>query len=272
MRILTDYAIVKFEKLLEDEHKIKGQEGRKILLAVAQDPARNVRNYGELVSVPKKLSDKLIFAVNALGPPLYHRSSPNEVIYMNQVEIELEPGYRVYVHHNAIVNALRDPDLIIKEEKQDDDTTHYWVKVMYQDIFCAIVDGQYKMNATWTLVKPDFETWDDILKPIPEIDDDGNLVLETVKQPDENGVFQTIRRPKMKPKEQWLQLKVRPEAIYLRGFVEAVGKPLKNEPQDIHIGDHIIYRKNADFEVTIEGINYFLIKQRHIRGFIEKSD
>ena len=128
----------------------------------------------------------------------------------------------------------------------------------------AYLDGykdKYKMSrmipiGSWCLIEPEYESWESILRPTPVIGDDGKPLLK------ENG------KPVLKPKDQWLQIKVAPEAKFLRGYVRAVGKPLKGETCEIAAGDHILYRRDADWMVKIEGEIYYCIRQRHIEAKI----
>jgi co-chaperonin GroES (HSP10) len=100
----------------------------------------------------------------------------------------------------------------------------------------------------YVLIEPDLESWDDILKPVRSTikDKDGNFIL--------------------KPKDQWLQTKVRPDRKYLTGFVRHIGAPLKGDVNELEIGQKIYYRKHADWVQNIEGKEYYAIRQRHIVG------
>jgi len=273
MKFIYDYAVVKFDKLIRNESEVSGANGQKILLAMAKEMERYVHNEGTVVSVPDKLSDSKVFAFNRMGPPLYYRSSPQEVTWLDVVPMSIKAGDKVYCHHNAVMNALKDSeDVILKEEynKERKETT-VWIKVLITDIFCAERKGKLFPNATWTLVKPDMETWEDILVPIPEIDPlTGQQKVELTKKMDKAGIMQTTPVPKWLPKEKWIQTKQAPEAKFLRGFIEAIGDPLIGDIKDLEKGDHIIFRNFVDFEVSIGGVKYYLMKQMNIRGVIEK--
>jgi co-chaperonin GroES (HSP10) len=71
----------------------------------------------------------------------------------------------------------------------------------------------------------------------------------------------------MKPKDQWLIAKMKPETRYLSGFVINVGTALKGDKPKFKRGDRILYRVDADWKQRIEGIDYFTIRQRHIMAF-----
>ena len=271
MQFQKDYAIVKLDRLFEDEYELTGSNGKKLLLMIAEQPERYIRNYGTLINPPVKLSHTP-WGFNKVGPPIYFNSNPNEVIYLDELPITAEAGDKVYFHHNAIMAAMKDRKCILKEEKQPDGKTEYWIKVLYSDIFCSVREGLIIPSGTWTLIEPDMESWDDILVPIIETDKDGQPVMQYEKKMGEDGIMKTISRPKFLPKEKWIQKKVRPDRKLLKGFVRFVGEPLKGEPADIKSGDHIMYRTHADFEVKIEGKTYLLIKQRYIEAFLRKKE
>lgn len=264
MKFHRDYAIVKVDMLFEDEHELKGANGKKIVMMIAEQPERYVRNYGELISAPSKLSHSP-WGFNKVGPPIYHRSNPNEVIYCDEVPITAKAGDKVYFHHNAVMDAFKRPETIIKETKTENGK-EYWIRVLYTDIFCSVREGVIIPSGTWTLIEPDQESWDDILIPLPELDESGQPKTENVSKMGDDGIMQTVQKVVMKPKEQWLQKKVKPENKLLKGFVRYIGNPLIGEPVDLQSGDHILYRTHADFEVKIEGKIYLLIKQRYIEA------
>ena len=269
MKFHSDYCVVRLPELLKEESKFKGTEGKKLLIDASYHPEKHVCNNGELLSVPNKLSQKVPFAMNAVGPPIYFQMCPDEVIWLDAVQITLKPGDKVYFHHNIIMWAMRGEGML-KEEKKQDGTKEYFLKIRYDLIFCAVRYGKIFPNATWTLVEPDMEDWNDIFHPVPEIDEHGNQKMELKKHwNDELKLFIDMKVPVFKPKEQWIQTKTAPEAKYLKGFIRHIGEPLHGEILDLEVGDHIVYRRHADFEVEIEGKKYFLIKQRHIEAVIK---
>lgn len=167
-------------------------------------------------------------------------SSPFEYRYVSDVSQDLQIGDRIYFHFNTIV--MRN---CVKEEGVHPNRTWYF-KVSYEQILCAVRDGKIIPISSYVLVDPDFESWDDILVPVMSLlkDADGNFIP--------------------KPKDQWLQKKVQPEYKYLTAYVRHVGSPLNGDKCEIEAGQKIWYRRNADWMNTIEGKDYFAIRQRHI--------
>jgi hypothetical protein len=72
--------------------------------------------------------------------------------------------------------------------------------------------------------------------------------------------------PIVKPKEQWLQTKVQPSAKYMRGWVRHVGTPLHGDVCEIHEGQLIYYKPNADWTNRVEEKDFYAIRQKHIVG------
>lgn len=54
----------------------------------------------------------------------------------------------------------------------------------------------------------------------------------------------------------------------LTGVVQAVGPGTKDEPMQIKVGDRISYGKNAGTEIELEGVDYLMMRQRAVNGFL----
>lgn len=238
MKPFKNYVIFKTDTMFNDKVQFKGANGENIVLDPSFDPQRHVRIYGEVVSLPAQLTKKPFMQEHRGSPS--SDSVPFEYRYTSDVYEEIQIGDRIYVHFNTI--AMRN---CVKEEGKHPNRTWYF-KVSYEQILCAVRNGQIIPIASYVLVDPDFETWDDILVPT-------HTMLK-----DENGQFIP------KPKEQWIQKKVRPEYKYLTAFVRHVGAPLKGDKCEVEVGQKIWYRRNADWMNTVEGKDYFAIRQRHI--------
>lgn len=53
--------------------------------------------------------------------------------------------------------------------------------------------------------------------------------------------------------------KPNPEAVYLEGFVRHIAAR-----EDIKSGDHIIYQRHADYKMTIEGAEYYVMREEDL--------
>ncbi len=247
-KALTNFVIFKTDALFNSKATFKGVNGMDIVINHDFDPQKHARIYGEVVSVPQRLSHFPIMQENA-GLPAYHEYSPFIYKYLDDIAMEVEIGDKIYFHFNTMITKGN----IIGEEGKHPNKT-WFVKVRYDQIICAVRGDKIIPIGSYTLVKPDLESWDDISIPTYSevLGDDG--------------------KPMLKPKEQWLITKTAPEARYLSGFVEHIGTPLHGDNLEMKDGDKIIYRRNADWNQSIEGKQYFSIRQRHCLGRFVNAD
>ena len=271
LKAFQDYIIFKTDKMFDDKVKYKGLNGREIIFDPSFQPWLHVRTYGEVVSVPLHLSSVPMPLQEPVGTPSYHDNAPIRFKHMRDIVPNVEVGDKIYFHYNTI--SMQN---LVHQEGAHPDRTFYF-KVRYDQVICAVredktighvSDGSHSsgertvkvshkkiiMVAGYTLVEPEYETLDDILIPVYTnmVDQDGKRIP--------------------KPKDQWIQTKKAPEYRDLKGTVRHVGEPLKGDVCEVKEGDKIIYRKNADWMVKIEGVDYFAIRQRHILGRILEEE
>ncbi|MCL2097313.1 MAG: co-chaperone GroES [Bacteroidales bacterium] len=53
-----------------------------------------------------------------------------------------------------------------------------------------------------------------------------------------------------------------------RGKVVAVGSGKKDEPMELKVGDEVLYGKYAGTEISIEGIDYMMMRQSDILAVV----
>lgn len=241
MNAYQNAVIFKTDVMFNDKAYFKGVDGKEVHLDPSFDPQKHVRIYGEVVSVPLYLTKRPIMQEHR-GTPAPTEGSPFDYRYLSDVKMEVRVGDRIYFHFNTI--TMRN---IVKEEGKHPNRTWYF-RVSYDQIICAVRDGQIIPIASYALVLPEYETWDDILHP----------TYTNLK--DAEGRFIP------KPKDQWIQMKVKPEYHFLTAFVKYVGSPLGKDACEIEPGQKVWYRKNADWINVIEGVEYFAVRQRHIIG------
>ena len=239
MKPFNNYIIFKTNAMFNDKAGFKGIGGREIVLDPSFDPQKHVRTYGEVVSLPLHLTPAPVMQEHR-GSPAPTDQSPFEYRTVADVSQDVSIGDRIYFHFNTI--TMRN---CVKEEGVDPNRTWYF-KVRYDQIICSIRDGNITPIASYLLVDPDFESWEDILVPVMSQlkDTEGNFIP--------------------KPKDQWLQRKVKPEYKYLTAFVRHVGNPFIGDKLEVEVGQKVWYRRNADWMNTIEGEDFFVIRQRHI--------
>jgi len=267
MKPLNDYVLIEVEDRFERKTGAKGMNGQDLELAIDEEDDyvanQRVKTYGTVVALPDRLS-KFPLAQETTGIPQYSDQRKYQYKYRRDIEMEVEIGDKIYFHHNTLFADAGKKNLIKTEGK----ISTYMVA--YESIQCAIrksggrtvkdENGQFVDYETYydvimiggfCLIRPDMESWEDITIPTFETANGQPLV-------DAHG--QRILRPK----DKWIQKKEKPDAKTLLGYVVAVGSPLKGYNRELNPEDHIVYRKNADWEVTIEGQMYYMIRQRNI--------
>lgn len=242
-----NYVVFKTDLLFEQHCKAKGINGRELVFDPGFEPQRHSRIYGEVISVPNFLS-QFPMMDESRGLPAYHDSAPVQFKHLSDVQMEVKVGDRIYFHYNTMKMGN-----IIQEEGLHPKKTFY-MKVRYDSVICAvrksIITQETKIIPIggYTLIDPDFESWEDILVP-------------TYSE-----ILDGLGQKQLKPKELWIQRKLAPEYKYLTGYVRHVGTPLQGDELEIEPGQKIWYRKNADWMVKIEDRDYFVVRQRHIIG------
>ncbi len=237
-----NFLIFKTNTIFNDKVSFKGIGGKELYIDPSFDPAKHVRIYGEVVSIPLRMSPTIPISQESRGLPSYHGQAPYHYKYLSDIEQEIQVGDRIYFHFNTIKQG----NFVQVEGKHPDQT--WYIKVRYDQVFCAVRDGKIIPIGGHTLIDPDWESWEDISIPTYSeiIGEDG--------------------KPMLKPKEQWLVSKSAPGYKFLKGFVRHVGSPIKGDRCEIKEGQRIWYKRNADFMVNIEGRDWFVIKQMHIIG------
>ncbi len=241
-KAFQNFIIFKTDKLFIDKVSYKGIGGVELYIDPTFEPAKHVCIYGEVVSVPVRMSPTIPISQESRGLPSYHGVAPYHYKYLSDIPQEVRVGDRIYFHFNTI----KQQNFVQVDGKHPDRT--WFIKVRYDQVFCVIRDGKIIPIGGNCLIDPDFESWEDISIPVP------------------SGLTNPDGSPIMKPKEQWLVTKSAPSYKYLKGFVRHVGSPLRGDNCEIREGQRIWYHRNADFMVKVEGREYFVIKQRHIIG------
>lgn len=239
LRAFQNYLVVRTDTLSNEGTPYKGINGASIKLDTSFDVQKWARAYAEVVSVPKFLSRSPISQQHR-GLPSYESLSPYSYKYLSDIPLEIEEGDRVYFHFNTLIGKN-----LIKTEGLPPYRVWYF-KCRVDQVICAVRNEKIIPTSTYVLVDPDMETWEDILIP----------TFSNIMGPD--------GKPKLRPKDNWLQKKVAPQKKFLLGFVRHVGSPLKGDLCDLKKDDRILYRKLADWTNKIEGHDYFAILQRHI--------
>lgn len=242
MKAFNDFILFKTDTLFNDKVQFKGIDGMQLSMDPTFEPAMHARIYGEVVSIPLRLSKNIPISQQHRGHPGYHEESTFSYQFISDIEQEVKVGDRIYYHFNTI----KQKNIIKVEGVHPDRVWH--LKVRYDQVIVAVRDGQIIPIGSHVLIDPDFESWSDISVPTY------------------SNIMDSRGKPTVRPKNQWLVTKSKPGYKYLTGFVRHVGTPLRGMKNEIKEGQKIVYHKNADWKVHIEGRDFFCIKQRHILG------
>ena len=244
MKQFSNYLAFKTPVMFDSHVSYGGIGGMELTVDPNFQPWLHVRRYGTVVEVPYRLGTIPLPVQLPQGCPPYHEITTPMFKFLKDIEMEVQIGDKIYFDHMAVNKR----QLIVTEGDTPENRMHYF-RIRYDQVFCAVRDEKIIPIGSHTLVEPDYEDWDDILKP----------VYSTIK--DKDGKFM------VKDKSQWLQTKVAPGVKYLKGFIRHIGSPLiGDQPCACKVGDHILYYKHADYLTKIEGTDYYPIPQRHILG------
>ncbi len=235
------------DSLFESHAKFKGVGGREIHLDPRFDPMIHARIYGEVISLPRRIN-RIPITQEHNGLPGYHGKASYKYRYMDDIQGDIHVGDKVYFHFNSAINQKNWVDV----QGSGDDRT-WFVRIRYDAVLCVVRDEKIIMIGGWVLCEPDMEEWEDILLPVP-------MVVNGKPMFDKNGEII------LKPQDQWIQKKVAPEAKALRAYVRHIGEPLKGDVRENEVGDHIVYRRMADWKIRVEGQEFYCIRMSHILG------
>lgn len=281
MRANKDYLIIKVSSEMNDllPTNIVDKNGKKIelLLDTTYQPNKHRNICGEVVEVPSGLStskDMLAYEVYpgtpkpavgrghdrlmkneeglvASGIPMTAREVQGirrlyrsnayepEIITYGHQKIEIRKGDKVYFHFHTLCNENyigRDEDGLML------------FKVRYDKVFCYVRGSRLECINGVVLVEPKFD------EDVKDIDDGtGKKIKGKTKQV---GDVELVTEVSEKPK-------------YLRGIVRHIGKGIgPNKRELIITGEEVIFTKNSEFKNTIEGIEYYVMRQWDIVALV----
>ena len=235
-----DHVFFTVDKTTEDEIN-KGD--LKLYIDTTYDPMRHARIFGKVIAIPRKLTKTIIGSKPEPFPP--SATKPMEFRYLDEIVPEVKIGDKIYFHYLT----LSEPEKTLVATWNNRDV----YAVRYDQIYCAVRNGEIIPIGGHVLVEPEFESWDDILLPTYETFPDGSK--------------QEL------PRDKWIQTRVEPRAKDLRGIVRHVGTPPTGEEHNLKEGDHILFRRNADFMIKVEGEEYYVMKSRNIHGtFVDAQE
>ncbi len=110
----------------------------------------------------------------------------------------------------------------------------------------------------WALVRPDYESWEDIMIKTYYRDKKGDIMK------DSSGLAME------KPENEWIVTKPAPGQRSLQGFVEVVGEPMKGDMCQVKAGDHVHLVTNGLLPVRVDSVNYYRTHQTFIMAKTDK--
>ena len=234
IRALVDFVYLKVEKEREDRIGALG-----LVLDTRYEHGEHNRIWGTVVSVPKKLSDApLLYLKEEIGFP-YPRNPEFKFVTLADINPIVKEGDKVYFHFNTISEDNR-----LKEYFADIHSKIF--KVRYDDIMCVVREGNIIMVGSWVLVDKVFDP------DVKEVEVNGHMVMAKTTG---SGLVTEIG------------VKPRP----LAGTVVHIGDPfLCDEELEIVSGDQVLFTKESDWVNTIEGKEYYVMRQRDIIAKYEK--
>lgn len=268
MTINCDYILVKIDKELNDDlGTIKNEHGEDVRLVLNPNfnPTHHAKIGAEVISAPQYLSgrdyplgeihpgsprpivyrssDSIEKALAAL-PPKYRRTQGKSLVSRYQAgsyepqmlthfgaPVEVEVGDIVYFHYNCLINEQNFWGFT------DDMQLIY--KIHYSQLFCYVRHGAVVMLNNYVLVS---EYFDD---EIQDIDVNGVAVKAKLKG---NLVIQIHDKPR-----------------YLLGYLQHIGAAIGPHGRSENLrGEAILYAVGSEFENTIEGQKYWVMRQQDI--------
>lgn len=261
-----DYIFFQVDKEKEDEIFTKAGV---IFLANQFEPGKHARIYGNVIAVPGRLSSDVKLWRDDVGlpnPQSYYSSDlctqtipilmvenkncdPDVIkeeehkfqqeLYcpstyeptfrtLNDIAQEIEIDDRIYFHYNTVS----------KENRIETKDGNKVFKVRYDQVFCAVRQGTLIAIGGWVLIEA---IWDDQVEEIAGMNVRGKV-----------GKFGLITELHDKPKP-------------LEGRVACIGTPIEGEAElDINKGDKVIFLPLSEFKNTIEGKEYYIMRQKDL--------
>lgn len=231
MKIPKNIVLVHLEKTSESEYVFSN--GHKIHLIVEEmgylDGTYNPNNHIRIFGDVAAIPEKLGKGENE-SDPVWVRG--NEAKYVDAIIPEVLVGDRIYFEYNIV----SDYNILEWEGK-----TFY--KVPYTQIICAVRDGKILPIGGYVFLEPYYG------EGIVEENIDGHKVYGKRTA---SGLFLPVGKPEQKG----------------IGRVKYIGTSLVGEENQLEIGDLVMYPIEYAIKNTIEGVEYYTMRQHEILAVI----
>lgn len=262
MQIIQDYFIVLLDKKYNSDTTESGiiKINEAYLEEWAEAHLKHRRQFGIIINAPAQFSDTVVDVILPGPPEPRLFVSSEHIMNMENLGYTKVPQYYPSSYDEftsvTLLDIARKTDIRAKDKVYFDylatDEKNflgphkggllYMVRV--DQIYCVVRDGKIIPQGEWCLVKPDMETWEDITSPkgvIMKAAPGAKFVAEY----DENS--------------EYIGHKMIIEGKYLNGFVHSI-----RDRADLKVGDKILYQRNADYTVVIEGEQLYVMKEEDI--------
>lgn len=251
----TGYCLVKLDAVYKKSTGILGVDGKELVLG---DPDYNKEKHantaGTVIQIPVSLGKHPISSERS-GWPAYgairlpdkdinisdaiYSRPQNKIKFRNHIEAEVQVGDKAYFQWQVVFDKRH---LIA----QAPDKSSFIFKVNYDLIYAVVRAGQIIPIGSNVLIDPIFETWDHTLKPTyyPYNDRTG--------------------KPMVRPKKEWIQIKVAPKHVEREGVIKHIGSPLKGEKCYLKKEMKVLYKPKLQNLLDVEGSKYFILRQNQI--------
>ena len=231
------YSIIKVESAVLDDIEYGVLKLKK---DTSYDLYRNLRIAGEVVDADSRNRSSVLFE-DSPGFPLPINRGIARYITADVMESGVRAGDTAYFNYLT----LRPHNYLGK------DTDGYELyKCENDQIFCVVRDGEIRMLNGWILVRPFYKgDLEDI-----EIDELDVMGRKTGRK--------KVVKGRMSKGGIITDLQDRP--VFRHGIVEYIGDNIPGFDFGVKKGDKVIYENNVEFKNTIEGKEYFVMKQWNV--------
>lgn len=174
-------------------------------------------------------------------PPVCATFEPTFTTLLNE-PIRIKNGQTVYFHYNVLLNETN--------YLGRDESGQLVYKVHYSQLFCVVDNGNITMLNGYVLVSEYYE------------DDTEEIVLRDSR-------FEWKFKGKTK---NGLVVQVDEKPKYLIGRLEHIGPGLGTNTRMIEPGELIMYRPKSEFKNTIEGTEYYVMRQWDIVAIVISAE
>lgn len=249
------FILVKLDAVYKKSNGILGVDGKEIILG---DPdynkEKNANTSGTVIQIPVALGKHPISSERS-GWPAYgairlpeadinisdaiYSRAQNKIKFRNDIKADVQVGDKVYFQWQAVFDRRH---LIA----QAPDKSSFIFKVNYDLVYAVVRDGKIIPIGSNILIDPVFETWENTFKKTyyPYNDRTG--------------------KPMVRPKKDWIQIKVAPKHVEREGVIKHIGSPLRGEKCVLKEGMKVLYKPKLQNLLDVEGNKYFIIRQNQI--------